>query len=203
MDLFIGMFNEDDRQIVLDLRKPLRQFQGAPLVYYRTDTHWNAYGAYIAYQEILKNASQTNPDLLPVNLNEFEFSESPPQTLDLARLLGGDFLQEPRIVFQPKFVSDTYFYRIPPLSNISISSSDLGTRKLLIYHDSFGDALNSFMQYSFKDAVYIRNAITDNDPFVSTWVNTFKPDVIVIEVVERNMAYLDLLLSKLLTAEKP
>jgi hypothetical protein len=91
-----------------------------------------------------------------------------------------------------------YFERIQPLSNIALSWSDSGNkRKLLIYHDSFGDALNTFLQYSFNEAVYVRNGAYEC-PSTGSWIDTFKPDIVVIEIVERDLIYLENLLSKLI-----
>ena len=197
LDLFLAMFDKPDSPIVLDLRPALKHASGDYQVYYKTDTHWNAYGAYVAYREILNRASQVYPDLQPYSLNEFEFTETPPTPRDLARIMGGDFLTESGSAAQPKFQSTTFFERIQPLSNISMSwSNDINKRKLLIYHDSFGDALNSYLQYSFSEAVYVRNG-TYECPTTGAWIDTFEPEVIIIEIVERNLIYLDNLMSNL------
>lgn len=199
LDLLLQMFSESDPPIVIDLRKPLQEARADAQVYYKTDTHWNAYGAYVAYREILIRASQVYPDLQLLGLDQFGLKETTPVTLDLVRLLGGDFPQESMFLVQPKFDSNTYFYRIPPYSNISISTSDLSQRKLVIYHDSFGDAsLNAYLKYSFKEAIYVRNAVSEKGFASTAWVDTVEPDVVVIEIAERSMVYLDYLLSKLL-----
>lgn len=199
LDLLLGMFDESDAPILLDLRPALLQGRTERQIYYQTDTHWNAYGAYIAYREIMNRVSQDYPDLRPLSLADFEFTETAPKTMDIARLLGSDFLQEPAVMIQPNFASSAYFYRIPPSSNVSVSSSKLGLgRTLLVYHDSFGDTLNEFLQYSFEDVVYIRGAISDGSLASAAWVDSVEPDVIVIEIVERNMVYLNNLLAKLL-----
>jgi hypothetical protein len=184
---------------MLDLRPALLEARRERQIYYQTDTHWNAYGAYVAYREIMTRIAQDYPSLQPLELSDFQFSETAPTTLDIARLLGSDFLQEPAVAFQPNFESGAYMYRIPPTSNVSISTSRRGEgMTLLVYHDSFGDALNEFLQHDFETVYYIRGAVSDKTFESAAWVKTVQPDVIVIEIVERNLVYLDNLLAKFL-----
>ena len=198
LDLFLELFNEPDSPIVLDLRPPLKQARDDHQLYYKTDTHWNAYGAYVAYREILNRASQVYPDLRPYSLDEFEFVETPPETHDLSRIMGAEFLKEPIIIVQPKFQSTAFFERIPPLSDISLSwNESRQERKLLVYHDSFGVALNAFLQYSFSEAIYVNNSAYEC-PSTALWIDTFTPDVVVIEIAERKLINLDNLLTNLL-----
>jgi alginate O-acetyltransferase complex protein AlgJ len=198
LDFFISLLQGPDAPLFVDLRPSLQQARQERQIYYKTDTHWNSYGAYVAYREIMDDISQVYPDVHPHALEDFVIEEGDSSPRDLARLMGLDFIVEPNISVALDGSSDAYFQRIPPLSNISFSWADSGSKeKLLVYHDSFGDAINNFLQYSFSEVVYVHNGQYEC-PATGSWIDTFKPDVVVIEVVERDLIYLDDLLDHLL-----
>jgi hypothetical protein len=79
--------------------------------------------------------------------------------------------------------------------DVSASWAFNGQEKTLImYHDSFGVGLQPFLRHHFKQATYILNSST---PVASNmdWIERTKPDVLIIEIVERSLPYLDPLLS--------
>ena len=195
LDLFLELFNQPNSPVVIDLRPFLAQARQDQQLYYKTDTHWNSFGAHIAYREIMNSAMQTYPDLQPYKLDQFILGETDPQIMELGRLLGVEFLTESRNTVTPRFDSGARFQRFPPFSPVSMSwSNNEKKRKLLMYHDSFGVALQVFLQHHFQEAMYILNS-----PDVSlsnmSWINTIEPDVVIIEILERNLYYLDDLLS--------
>ncbi len=195
LDLFLELFNQPDSPTVLDLRPVLVQARQDHQLYYKTDTHWNAFGAYIAYREIMNAAMQTYPDLQPYKLDQFKIRETDLQIMDLGRLMGVDFLTESRTTVKPKFDSRARFERIPPISPVSMSWANNGqTRTLLMYHDSFGIALQDFIQHHFQEAMYIQDS-PDTHISNMSWTDTVNPDVVIIEILERDLYYLDDLLS--------
>lgn len=198
LDLLLGMFDEADASIMLDLRAPLREMRKDHQIYYRTDSHWNPYGAYVAYREIVERASQAYPDLQPLALDAFEFTETAPDTLDIANLLGGDFLREPRISILPKTEIPVSISQYSAFSRASLVTDGSGQEKrLLIYHDSFGFALNTFFQYSFDEAVYITTS-GYGCPTAGSWIDIFQPDILVIEIVERDVLGLEALVPNIM-----
>lgn len=195
LDLFLELFDQPNSPVVIDLRPVFAQARQDQQIYYKTDTHWNSFGAYIAYREIMNSAAQTYPDLQPYELDQFKLGETDPQIMDLGRIMGVKFLTESRNMVKPRFDSGARFQRIPPSSPVSLSWAGNGqNRQLLMYHDSFGVALQDFIQHHFQEAIYIQNS-----PDVSlsnmSWINTIEPDVVVIEILERSLYYLDNLLS--------
>jgi len=195
LDVFLDLMKQTNSTRVIDLRPSLRQARQEYQLYYKTDTHWNALGAYIAYREIMNTASQIHPDLQPHMLDEFIVQETNFYTMELPRITGMDFILERRIELQPKFNSLSVFQRFPPLSSVSMSwGNDSQEKTLLMYHDSFGVALHQFLQYHFKQAMYILNS-PDTQLSNTYWIDVINPDVVIIEVVERNLPYLDTLLS--------
>jgi hypothetical protein len=196
LDQFLALMGNDSR-IVLDLRPDLQAGRKTQHVYYRTDTHWNPYGAYIAYQQIMNSLSVTHPDLAPFALDNFILKEKPPEPLDLVRILGADFLTESLIVIKPKFRSNAEIqWLIAASSRKSVAkswASDNGQDiRLLMYHDSFGLGLIPFFQHHFREATYIQ---LDLNSITLSAIDRYQPDVVIIEIVERGLGLLDLFLS--------
>jgi len=65
---------------------------------------------------------------------------------------------------------------------------------LLMYHDSFGVALQPFLMNHFKQAMYILNSADPNISSLS-WIDIVQPDIVIIEIAERSLPYLNTLLS--------
>lgn len=201
LDMFIEMTHGSDSSIVLDIRPPLQQAQAEQKLYFKTDSHWTPYGAYFAYREIMASLGNSFADLHPHAESDFRFYETDPVTRELPRLMGVDFLPEPNIAIEANFPTSAYHQRFPPLSTFSMSWANDGQDKtLLMYHDSFGYAIMNFLKYDFKQAMYIRNNSEDESSSKVDWIGTLQPDVVVIEIVERNLLYLDRLLSDILAA---
>ncbi len=53
---------------LMDLRPLFLKEKKEKQIYYATDTHWNEYGAFLAYQEITKELSLTYPTIQPYPL---------------------------------------------------------------------------------------------------------------------------------------
>lgn len=194
LDVFLELMQQTNSSYVVDLRPPLAQARQDHQVYYRTDTHWNSLGAYIAYREIMEALSRTYPDLQPYELDQFRWTETDPQPGDLSKIMGARFIREPRNALLPKFNSMSELQSIS-YPTIYASWARNGQEKTLImYHDSFGVVLQLFLQHHFKQATYILNS-TETIESKMPWIEEIKPDIVMIEVVERGLLSLDVLLS--------
>ncbi|MFN8387050.1 MAG: hypothetical protein U0X92_11595 [Anaerolineales bacterium] len=63
MDQVIAYLRANGKQQVIDLRPALLTAKSERQVYYATDTHWNDYGAYIAYSAIMNELRKTDPKI--------------------------------------------------------------------------------------------------------------------------------------------
>lgn len=197
LDLFLDLMKQTNSSYVIDLRPALIQASQNHQIYYKTDTHWNALGAYIAYREIMNTLSQAHPELQPYELDQFQWKESNPIVMDLPRLMSADFIREPWTELRPKFDAISHLQRFSSQSDGSMSWGYHGQEKTLVmYHDSFGITLHQFLRHHFKAAMFIphRNSELSKTP----WINVANPDIVIIEVAERDMGFLDFFLSKLL-----
>jgi hypothetical protein len=197
LDKLVALLRESDSQLVLDLRPALQAGRQNKQIYYKTDTHWNDLGAYIAYKEIMNRVSLTDPDLRPLELSGFTIRESKPTVMDLSRIIGTDFLVESKISLIHRFGTDAFMqYGVTSDGKSLIRSwakSNGQNRTLLMYHDSFGISLLSLLQYHFREATYILVGLEALD---TSWIDKYNPDFVVIEIVERNVGFLDTYFSK-------
>lgn len=74
---------------ILDFREPLREAKKFASVSYRTDTHWNLHGGYIAYRQILRRIAQRYPEVgEPLLFTEYEKRAIKTSGMDLTVLMG-------------------------------------------------------------------------------------------------------------------
>lgn len=197
---------------VLDLRPALREARQTQDVYYKMGTHWNPYGAYVAYKTILEALSQDYPELKPYPAQFFRFRSNPRGTagvgMDIAAMLKAAHLSLEPTLFSTRNLDQMYHridfpipQEIPSYRRISwIPNSKLPS--LLMYHDSFGDdgwnnsvglnnfsGLNDFLGLNFRKSHFIhRNA---SSSFLN-WqaIEQFSPDIMIFEIVERNVIWM-------------
>ena len=144
-------------------------------LYYATDTHWTPRGAALGMDTI--NAA------LGRSSNYFggSFSRQGGHTGDLYGMLypaGG--LQEP--LFAPDGLQFSYVTPFKTEEDMHIVTRGGGQGRLLLYRDSFGNALYPFAADSFADAVISRSTI-----FSAADVQAANADTLVVEVVEREL----------------
>lgn len=78
-DQLVQYLNENTIIPFVDLRMALlnaKKIRNYPPLYYRTDFHWNFYGAFYAYQEIIRQIDQSFPDiaLSPMQYEDFDLN---------------------------------------------------------------------------------------------------------------------------------
>ena len=73
---------------LLDLRDALTRAKARHPVYYSTDSHWNDYGAYTGYVEIMRRISKYYPDARPIEISPAAVTPIPsPVGLDIPQML--------------------------------------------------------------------------------------------------------------------
>ncbi len=183
---------------VLDLRPALREARRQQDVYYKLGTHWNEYGAYIAYDTIIHTLARDYPDLEPYSAKFLRFHRNPEELIwrgdiDTARILQLNHLPLEPTLFFTRNLGEVYSTIDFPNANTTYSyhrvswipNSQLPS--VLIYHDSFGDVgLNNFLGLNFSKAYYIHR---NSAPAFLNWqtIEQFSPDIVIFEIIERNL----------------
>ncbi len=186
LDQTVNYLRANGKTQIIDLRPALLAAKAERQVYYATDTHWNDYGAYIAYSAIMNELSKTNPNLIAHPASDFEPVSRDSGAADLAAVMGVTTLLEPKIQFAPLFdLSSSY------------KTANLGGRKLMfsynqnadlpdivMYYDSFFFNVIPMLGEHFHNGLYVQN-FTGSGLWNLSWVDEREPDVVIIEFAER------------------
>ena len=182
---------------VMDLRSDLLEAGKKYQTYYSCGTHWNDYGAFIAYRDLMTSLEKDYPRLAPRGLNEYRMVDGLGDVglMDLAHL---DHSACSGINLVPLFkrqvvigqstipTGDTANDFTSPLE-ITTLNADSSLPRLLMYRDSFATALIPFLSDNFSQAVYMNSYYKDE---LYSDVALEKPDVVIVEFTERYFDYM-------------
>jgi len=88
LDQFMQYMTTHSTVAILDLRQTLSEGKKVAPTYLQHDTHWNYYGGFLAAQELVKALSRQVPELPPLRLSDFDWTNLPCTGGDLAQILG-------------------------------------------------------------------------------------------------------------------
>ena len=183
---FLATIEALDSIKFIDLRKTLNNNKKGNQLYLKTDTHWNSHGAYFAYKHIMETIIQDYNFQNIMPLSYFELKKDTIQG-DITRMIN-NYEKESKINYnnplnsKVEIIISSYDYHAFKNSNKNL--------KLLMFRDSFGYELFPFMNESFNEVVYIKY----NKDFSKSKIENEKPDIVILEVAERNF---DVLLKNL------
>lgn len=152
------------------------------ILYHRLDSHWNNKGAALARDTILETLK------IEHNIKWYDVA------YDIVKNHRGDLYEmlypvgkelDDNIVFQKEFefIADN---EIHSPDDIQIdTTNETKQHSLLMFRDSFGNALYPFMADSFGHSRFSRKM-----PYNLTMMEEVNADVVIVEIVERNIANL-------------
>ena len=186
---------------ILDLRPALFAAKKERRLYRKTGSHWNSYGAFLAYREILKALSAFFPDARPMDASRLNIRVVDQSGGDLAIMLALQKNIYKDRVIEAKFkktrarrgkhvaLKDKHLW-------VQQSVSECPTGKLpttLMVHDSFTNRLKPFLSEHFSRIIYLRDWGLN---FFPQLIKTEKPALVIDQMAER------FLLEKVLTKPK-
>ena len=188
LDTLVDLLHKEGPPVLLDLRPALQDARQKKQIYYKTDTHWNVYGAFTAYQEILNTLSPSYPELAPKNIKSFNITVTPPYLHDIAKGIGANhILENGYLLTIPQDDVNWIVYDDDTSVMKVATSSREKLPKLLMYHDSFGGYfLNKFLAPHFSQSTFILSTSTYPDTLTFKQIEATKPDIVILEFVERN-----------------
>jgi len=172
----------------IDPRPDLLRAKANYVLYQQTDTHWNSFGALIATIPLLKRMRNDFPSIPPVRLTNYWIRPR--------KGIGGDLVT--MLALNRQF-TDSVDYDIKPAPLIladqveSISHSGINlpeqrflhpdkTRpKVFLLGDSFSYVMNPIAGY-FREMYVVRDSHPNREQ-----VKKERPDIMVLEIVERNL----------------
>lgn len=148
-------------------------------LYYRMDSHWNMRGAQLAAQALLEELKGCE-----VEFDPFVTGKKLPHTGDLYEMVypaGSETEQDTAYDFTYQY--DEKFHSADDITIHTKNSEADGS--VFVYRDSFGINLHPFLAQSYGSACFSRNM-----PYRLMTVMEEQPDVLLVELVERNLNWL-------------
>lgn len=175
---------------VLDLRPWVIEAKtwGPPL-FFRTDTHWNALGAFAGYRGLATRLATIFPRVRVPEAAEYELRIHPAPGGDMARFLALPELDDEAVSLVPatpapdRGAGAEAQAKLQDMRYVSRGATDRAGAPIvraLIFHDSFAGALMPYLGDLFGHAEYRWSRKFDYD-----LVEREHPEVVVFEVVER------------------
>jgi len=188
LDQLLAYENRFDTVRMLDLRPSLLAAKQQDWIYYHTDTHWNQFGAYIAYRDIMRELQYWYPAMHAHPITDYQAIEVTyfgeiAQNMIKYKMSENTYNLIP--IFKRNYLTRTLPGGSPNTVNIMTTSSDAKLPRLLMFNDSFGLSLQPFLSDHFSHADYIWSFNIDK-----TYIDTEKPDVVIIEITERYLSTL-------------
>ena len=187
VDQIIDRMDKNNSSIkLLDVRSKLLSSKADYLLYHKFDSHWNSFGAFLAYQEFF-NKNYNELGIKPKTLSDFDVTWGEYNQGELIQMLGvqnrGFFLeQNPTFVLKNTTSSFEFLSTqgYPPQTVITRNLNSENNLKVLIFRDSFMDNLIQFFSLHFSEVTYIWG----HD---ENYVNQLNPDIIIDCFVEREI----------------
>lgn len=180
---------------VIDLRPALRAATADRQTYFRTDSHWNDYGARVGAAETVRRMKEIFPDLafrdLPAPVVETTIRGYIGDLVPMLRggLATGEDTESlgPRLASQTAadLPADRLFF--PPLRTLNPAPGPT----VVVMHDSFGQAWFPCLGWAFGETVYVWNELRLYGVLRYDFVTKTHPAVVIQEQVERILLNLD------------
>ena len=173
----------------VDVRAKLRAAKAINVTYCQTDTHWNDFGSLIASMGLAERVRQDFPQMPTPGLSDYRIRPRRGAPGDLVFLLALN-----------REIADSVNYQIEPAAHLRVRTlestpnpeTSLPTQrfvttnktspKLFLLGDSFSYTMNQFIPGYFRETYIKRSPRLDLEQ-----VRAERPDVVVIEIVERNI----------------
>jgi alginate O-acetyltransferase complex protein AlgJ len=192
LDQLVGFLAENSNLQVIDPREALVEARAQRPTYYRTDSHWNDWGAFIVYQQILARLSERHPNLHPKSATDYTFLEYDTSGNDLAAMLGLEgLLRDQAMTAEPATAArarraDTGVAQLPGMAWWAQPEArevpDEDAPRAIMVRDSFGTALIPFLSEHCRRIVYVHPYSMDEAVLLRE-----RPSIVIEEMAEREL----------------
>ena len=200
------MLARADPRIVVDSRPALRQARAVagPALYLQTDSHWTARGAWIAYRALARSQDAGASGVAWLRDEDVRLLPTRLPSGDLARVLQvSDTEGDPAVVAEFAQARDARRTQADAISGEALDASALAgveapahpllirsphalnARRMLWLRDSFGGALLPYLAATYSEIIEVDRQAT-TPARLADLVRRFKPDGVLVTVVERN-----------------
>jgi alginate O-acetyltransferase complex protein AlgJ len=157
----------------------LAKKENKDLLYWKADTHWNQYGAYLGYQSLMAEIKKDYPQVSILKENDFEISYQERSEGDLSGKMAA--LNERYREYKLKDDLSFEYVKDNGTEGI-ITKNDKKELNMVMFRDSFTISLLPFLSSSFNNCEYIWSSDIKSNLSI---VEANKPNIVIIEIVER------------------
>lgn len=191
--LYAALSSRDDVNFLNVLPELTKEKLNGKLVYHKLDSHWNNYGAALAYEAAMEKTSYQATDFTSLSYKIMKNHKG-----DLyGMLLPSGKKKDEQINFDYNFGFE-YTSRFMDVDDLIITTSNenaINKANLVMYRDSFGNAFYTFPAQDFATAVFSRSVPYD------VYATASNADLVILEIVERNIGNLLKFSPKILAKE--
>jgi hypothetical protein len=182
----------------IDLRKTMSENKkiaevNEQLLYFKTDSHWNEYGACLAYGAITDSLNKVFPNLQRLEAKDINLEKEANYHGDLIGPMGFELHIEDH--YRPVSLKGANWSLsndpAPPekvgkqFADFATTYPDAKLPTAFVIRDSFTTALQPFLSHSFRRAYFHWRG---NFDFPIETIEKEKPDIVIMEMVERQLA---------------
>ena len=190
LDQLIAYMRAHSTVEVVDLRAALRDARQIAPTYFKTDSHWNPFGGFIGYQEIIKALAKQMPGLEPLPLSDFTIERPLRPSSYLADWADWDVNETCAVLLIPK-------PGLPPLEMsqpfleysdfiVGVTENPQARGTVAVFGDSFQNCLAPYLGYHFRTVTFHKQHALPEQ-----WLAKERPDVVVSEMVEQEFDMTD------------
>jgi uncharacterized protein YabE (DUF348 family) len=158
------------------------------ILYLKKDSHWNNKGALLAYNALLDKAGKEHEDYADCSytIDKTYVGDLNSMVYPLMELPEENYNYDYETLY--KYVNNNLIENVED-SQVSVEDARVQTTNdsaegcLLMYRDSFGNALLPFMANAFANGYFMKTTPYNLDMHMSA----YKPDVVIVEKVERKI----------------
>jgi hypothetical protein len=167
----------------IDLKTPMMTQKSVvgDLLYHQKDSHWNNIGALIGYLEMMKSLDKESLPLL-----DQSYSKRNDWQGDLARMLYPSHPTTEQQMYFPMPKEFTFTRAIRTFEDLEIESVNNNIKgDLIMFRDSFANALIPYISESFAQVNYLRLF-----PYDYKKIEGLNASNLIIEIAERNLNWM-------------
>jgi len=182
---------------VIDLRHPLLEAKSLFHfdLYLKTDTHWNSLGSYIAYKSIINKLANDGISIKPItidlntiNKKQLTIQEGRGDSYKMMKITKDPYYYDADLHY-PRDYTIEYSEGDVPYARIMVTKNNKNNIKAVIYRDSFFLQLQPYLSNNFGYAYYLWEYLYKTKNIKKDKIEEIKPDVVIIETVERFLKY--------------
>ncbi len=184
---------------VIDLRDTFQAHKDDEMpLYYKLDSHWADYGAYLAYVELFEHISEKFPDAVPRGMDDFKWTEDFYKSADVIMYLDypQDLVEEYGYYREynvdiPDVINTYPRYRLPQLLysdqstyEITMATNRSNLPSCIVYRDSYGAGIYDLIPERMDTTHYMGMW---NYGWNNKQIQKEQPDYIIYLVAEWNL----------------